>query len=165
MQALHIDGSTLTLDALREVVYERRAVLLSPDAREAVERARAVVEELLTGDKIAYAVNTGVGRLSDVRIAPEQIRELQENLMRSHCVGVGDPLTEPEVRALMLLRANSLAKGNSGVRPAVIDTFCEMLNRGVHPVVPSQGSVGASGDLAPLAHLGIVLMGEGEAVF
>src|SRR3954471_2225120 len=165
MQALHIDGSTLTLEALREVVYERRAVLLSPDAREAVERARSVVEELLTGDKVAYAVNTGVGRLSDVRIAPEQIRELQENLMRSHCVGVGDPLTEPEVRALMLLRANSLAKGNSGVRPAVIDTFCEMLNRGVHPVVPSQGSVGASGDLAPLAHLGIVLMGEGEAVF
>src|SRR5213075_2235402 len=85
--------------------------------------------------------------------------------MRSHCVGVGDPLTEPEVRALMLLRANSLAKGNSGVSPAIIDTFCEMLNRGVHPVVPSQGSVGASGDLAPLAHLGIVLTGEGEAVY
>jgi len=165
MQALHIDGSSLTFDALREVVYERRAVLLAPDAREAVERARSVVEELLAGDQVAYAVNTGVGKLSDVRIAPEQIRELQENLMRSHCVGVGEPLAEPEVRALMLLRANSLAKGHSGVRPAVIDTFCEMLNRGVHPVVPSQGSVGASGDLAPLAHLGIVLMGEGEAVF
>ena len=165
MQALHIDGSSLTFDAVREVVYERRAVLLAPDAREAVERARGVVEDLLAGDQVAYAVNTGVGKLSDVRIAPEQIRELQENLMRSHCVGVGEPLTEPEVRALMLLRANSLAKGHSGVRPAIIDTFCEMLNRGVHPVVPSQGSVGASGDLAPLAHLGIVLMGEGEAVF
>jgi histidine ammonia-lyase len=165
MQALHIDGNSLTFDALREVVYERRAVLLAPDAREAVERARSVVEELLAGDKVAYAVNTGVGKLSDVRIKPEQIRELQENLMRSHCVGVGAPLAEPEVRAMMLLRANSLAKGNSGVRPVVIDTFCEMLNRGVHPVVPSQGSVGASGDLAPLAHLGIVLMGEGEAVY
>ena len=165
MQALHIDGNSLTFAALREVVYEKRPVLLSPDARENVERARGVVEELLTGDKVAYAVNTGVGKLSDVRIPHEQIRDLQLNLMRSHCVGVGDPLNEPEVRAMMLLRANSLAKGCSGVRPAVIDTFCEMLNRGVHPVVPSQGSVGASGDLAPLAHLGIVLMGEGEAVF
>src|SRR3954467_11434655 len=165
MQALHIDGNTLTFDTLREVVHERRAVLLAPDARAAVERARTVVEELLTGDKVAYAVNTGVGKLSDVRIVSEQSRELQVTLMRSHCVGVGEPLGEAEVRALMLLRANSLAKGCSGVRPAVIDTFCEMLNRGVHPVVPSQGSVGASGDLAPLAHLGIVLMGEGEAVF
>lgn len=165
MQALHIDGNSLTFDALREVVFERRAVLLAPDAREAVERARSVVEELLAGDKVAYAVNTGVGKLSDVRIQPEQIRELQENLMRSHCVGVGAPLAEPEVRAMMLLRANSLSKGHSGVRAAVIDTFCEMLNRGVHPVVPSQGSVGASGDLAPLAHLGIVLMSEGEATF
>jgi histidine ammonia-lyase len=165
MKALHIDGASLTFDALREVVYERRAVLLAPDAREAVERARAVVEELLAGDQVAYAVNTGVGKLSDVRIPADQIRQLQVNLMRSHCVGVGDALSEPEVRAMMLLRANSLAKGCSGVRPVVIDTFCEMLNRGVHPVVPSQGSVGASGDLAPLAHLGIVLMGEGEAVF
>src|SRR3954469_19749199 len=165
MQALHIDGNTLTFDTLREVVHERRAVLLAPDARAAVERARTVVEELLAGDKVAYAVNTGVGKLSDVRIVSEQIRQLQLNLMRSHCVGLGEPLGEAEVRALMLLRANSLAKGYSGVRPAVIDTFCEMLNRGVHPVVPSQGSVGASGDLAPLAHLGIVLMGEGEALF
>jgi histidine ammonia-lyase len=165
MQALHIDGNSLTFAELREVVYEKRPVLLAPDAREGVERARGVVEDLLAGDKVAYAVNTGVGKLSDVRIQPEQIRDLQLNLMRSHCVGMGDPLAEPEVRAMMLLRANSLAKGYSGVRPVVIDTFCEMLNRGVHPVVPSQGSVGASGDLAPLAHLGIVLMGEGEAVF
>jgi len=165
MKALHIDGDSLTFDALREVVYERRAVLLAPDARAAVERARSVVEDLLAGDQVAYAVNTGVGKLSDVRIAADQLRQLQVNLMRSHCVGVGEPLAEPEVRAMMLLRANSLAKGCSGVRPIVIDTFCEMLNRGVHPVVPSQGSVGASGDLAPLAHLGIVLMGEAEAAF
>ena len=165
MKALHIDGNTLTFDALREVVFERRPVLLAPDAREAVEKARAVVEELVAAEHVAYAVNTGVGKLSDVRIPPEQIRELQVNLMRSHAAGVGEPLREAEVRAMMLLRANSLAKGFSGVRPIVIDTFCEMLNRGVHPVVPSQGSVGASGDLAPLAHLGIVLMGEGEAVF
>src|SRR5581483_1399271 len=106
---------------------------------------------------------TGVGKLSDVRIPPEQIRELQVNLLRSHAVGVGEPLSEAEVRAMMLLRANSLAKGHSGVRTQVIDLLCEMLNRGVHPVVPSQGSVGASGDLAPLAHLALVLIGEGEA--
>ena len=163
MKALHINGNDLTLDELRDVVRERRPVLLEPDARSRVERAREVVEDLVTGDRVAYAITTGVGKLSDVRIAPEQNRELQVNLLRSHSAGVGDPLSEPETRAMMLLRANSLAKGFSGVRPLVIDTLCEMLNRGVHPVVPSQGSVGASGDLAPLAHLSLVLIGEGEA--
>ncbi|MCI0356172.1 MAG: histidine ammonia-lyase [Acidobacteria bacterium] len=165
MKALHINGNDLSTDELREVVLERRAVLLDPDARERVERSRAVVEELLDGESVAYAINTGVGKLSDVRIAPEQIAALQVNLLRSHAAGVGEPLSEAETRAMMLLRANSLAKGFSGVRPAVIDTLCEMLNRGVHPVVPSRGSVGASGDLAPLAHLGLVLIGEGEAHF
>jgi histidine ammonia-lyase len=106
-----------------------------------------------------------VGKLSDTRIAPDQVRGLQMNLLRSHAVGVGPALSEPVVRAMILLRANSLAKGFSGVRPLVIDTLCEMLNRGVHPVIPSQGSVGASGDLAPLAHLALVLAGEGEAHF
>src|SRR5512143_147386 len=163
MKALHINGSDLTLEELREAVYERRPVLLDPDARERVRAAREVVEEVVESNKLAYAVTTGVGKLSDVRIAHDQIRELQVNLLRSHAVGVGEPLSETEVRAMMLLRANSLAKGNSGVRTDVIDTLCEMLNRGVHPVVPSQGSVGASGDLAPLAHLALVLIGEGEA--
>src|SRR5450631_1239183 len=111
---------------------------------------------------MSYAITTGVGKLSDVRIAGDQIRELQVNLVRSHAVGVGDPLPVAEARAMMLLRANSLSKGNSGVRAIVIDTLCEMLNRGVTPFVPSQGSVGASGDLAPLAHLALVLIGEGE---
>ncbi len=163
MRALHINGTDLTLEDLREVVYERRPVLLDPDARQRVEAARAVVQELVDSDQVAYAVTTGVGKLSDVRIGHDHIRELQVNLLRSHAVGVGEPLTEHEVRAMMLLRANSLAKGHSGVRPIVLDTLCEMLNRGVHPVVPSQGSVGASGDLAPLAHLALVLIGEGEA--
>jgi histidine ammonia-lyase len=117
---------------------------------------------LVAGDKPAYAITTGVGKLSDVRIAGEQIRELQVNLLRSHAVGVGEPLSSIDTRAMMVLRANSLSKGHSGVRPAVIDTLCEMLNRGVTPFVPSQGSVGASGDLAPLAHLALVLIGEGE---
>src|ERR1051325_5631687 len=165
MQALHINGNDLSLSDVREVVYDRRPVLLDPDARERVNAARAVVDELVENNQLAYAVTTGVGKLSDVRIEPAQIRELQVNLLRSHPVGVGEPLSEAEVRAMILLRANSLAKGHSGVRPLVIDTLCLMLNRGVHPVVPSQGSVGASGDLAPLAHLALVLIGEGEAFF
>jgi len=146
LRALHIDGNTLTFDDLREVVYDRRPVLLAPDARELVDRSRAVVDALVEENKLAYAITTGVGKLSDVRIAPEQNRELQLNLLRSHAVGVGQPLSEHVTRAMMLLRANSLAKGFSGVRGAVIDILCEMLNRAVHPVIPSQGSVGASGD-------------------
>src|SRR5438445_4673358 len=162
MKALHINGNDLTLEAAREVAVERRPVLLDPDAREAVGRARAVVDTLVANNKISYAITTGVGKLSDVRIAGDQIRELQVNLVRSHAVGVGEPLAISETRAMMLLRANSLAKGYSGVRAFVIDTICEMLNRGVTPFVPSQGSVGASGDLAPLAHLALALTGEGE---
>ena len=164
MNALHISGNDLSLEAVREVAAERRAVLLAADAREAVGRVRAVVDDLVANDQLAYAITTGVGKLSDVRIAGDQIRELQVNLVRSHAVGVGEPLAASEVRAMMLLRANSLAKGYSGVRAVVIDTICEMLNRGVAPFVPSQGSVGASGDLAPLAHLALALIGEGECL-
>jgi histidine ammonia-lyase len=166
LNALHINGNDLTLEAVREVADAngRRAVLLAPDARAAVDRARAVVDALVANNQLSYAITTGVGKLSDVRIAGDQIRELQTNLVRSHAVGVGEPLPIGETRAMMLLRANSLAKGHSGVRAAVIDTLCEMLNRGVTPFVPSQGSVGASGDLAPLAHLALALIGEGECV-
>jgi histidine ammonia-lyase len=164
LNALHISGNDLTLEAVREVAHQNRAVLLSAEARSAVNRARAVVDEIVAGDKLAYAVTTGVGKLSDVRIAGDQIRELQVNLVRSHAVGVGEPLLAAEVRAMMLLRANSLAKGYSGIRAVVIDTLCEMLNRGVTPFVPSQGSVGASGDLAPLAHLALALIAEGECI-
>jgi histidine ammonia-lyase len=162
LNALHINGNDLTLEAVRDVAVNRRAVLLLPEARQAVDNARAVVEEIVASNKLAYAITTGVGKLSDVRIVGDQILELQVNLVRSHAVGVGTPLSIPETRAMMLLRANSLAKGHSGVRAVVIDTLCEMLNRGVTPVVPSQGSVGASGDLAPLAHLALSLIGEGE---
>jgi histidine ammonia-lyase len=171
LNALYINGNDLTLEAVREVaqteireINENRPVLLSADAREAVNRARAAVDEIVASDKLAYAITTGVGKLSDVRIVGDQIRELQVNLVRSHAVGVGDPLSRAETRAMVLLRANSLAKGYSGVRAIVIDTLCEMLNRGVTPFVPSQGSVGASGDLAPLAHLALALIGEGECV-
>lgn len=164
MNALHINGNDLTLEAVREVAVEKRPVLLAPDAREAVNRARAVVDALVADNKISYAITTGVGKLSDVHIVGDQVLELQLNLVRSHAVGVGEPLAISDTRAMMLLRANSLAKGNSGVRAITIDTICEMLNRGVTPMVPSQGSVGASGDLAPLAHLALALIGEGECL-
>jgi len=164
MKALHINGNDLTLEDVREVAVERRPVLLDPDARGAVARARAVVDALVTGNKVSYAITTGVGKLSEVRIAGDQIREMQINLVRSHAVGVGNPLPAAEARAMILLRANSLSKGYSGVRTEIIDTLCEMLNRGVTPFVPSQGSVGASGDLAPLAHLALVMIGEGECL-
>ncbi|HEY8669960.1 MAG TPA: aromatic amino acid lyase, partial [Terriglobales bacterium] len=148
MQALHINGNDLTLEDVRDVAVDGRPVLLSPDAREGVDRARAVVDELVAGNKLSYAITTGVGKLSDVRIAGDQIRQLQVNLVRSHAVGVGDPLATAEVRAMILLRANSLSKGHSGIRGTVINALCEILNRRVTPFVPSQGSVGASGDLA-----------------
>ena len=164
MNALHINGNDLTLEAVREVAESRRPVLLAPDARETVQQARAVVDGIVARNAVAYAITTGVGKLSDVHIAPDQARELQVNLIRSHACGVGEPLSVRETRAMMLLRANSLAKGHSGVRPIVIDTLCEMLNRGVTAMVPSQGSVGASGDLAPLAHLALALIGEGECI-
>jgi histidine ammonia-lyase len=162
LNALHITGNDLSLEDVREVAISRQAVLLSADAREGVNLARAVVDDIVASNKVAYAITTGVGKLSEVRILGEQIRELQLNLVRSHAFGVGSPLSVPETRGMMLLRANSLAKGHSGVRAVVIDSLCEMLNRGVSPWIPSQGSVGASGDLAPLAHLALALIGEGE---
>ncbi|MCU1255989.1 MAG: histidine ammonia-lyase, partial [Candidatus Angelobacter sp.] len=162
MTALQINGNDLSLDDLHQVVYEQRPVKLAGGARKKVVAAREVVEKLLRENRVAYAINTGVGKLSDVHIEPAQNRQLQVNLIRSHSAGVGEPLSQAETRAMMLLRANSLAKGFSGVRPEVIDLICAMLNKAVHPVVPSQGSVGASGDLAPLAHLALAMIGEGH---
>src|SRR5260370_876791 len=164
MNPVQLNGNDLSLDDLRQVACVRRPVALAGAAREKVKAARAVVDAVVRENKVAYGINTGVGKLSDVRIEPAQIGQLQVNLIRSHSAGVGEPLSIEETRAMMLLRANSLAKGFSGVRAEVIDLLCEMLNRGVHPVVPSQGSVGASGDLAPLAHLALAMIGEGESV-
>ena len=164
MEPLALTGNDLTFKGLYEVVYAGREAALAASARGSVEASRAVVERLLASGATAYGINTGFGELSTVRIAADQVRQLQTNLVRSHACGVGAALTEAETRAMMLLRANALAKGLSGVRPVVIETLCAMLGRGVHPVIPSQGSVGASGDLAPLAHLALVAIGEGEAV-
>lgn len=160
-----LTGNDVTFEQLSAVVFQSVEVRLSENARAGMLASRAVIERLIASDTTVYGVNTGFGKLARERISPEQIRDLQVNLVRSHCVGVGDPLSEPEVRAMILLRANALAKGLSGVRPLVVETLCQMLNHRVHPVIPSQGSVGASGDLAPLAHLAAVAIGEGEAIF
>ncbi len=138
-------------------------VTITASAVAAMDRSRAVVEKLAAGDDPVYAVNTGVGLLADVRVSPDEMETLQRNVIRSHCVGVGDPLSREQVRAMMLIRANVLAKGFSGIRPVVAETLCALLNAGVTPVVPARGSVGASGDLAPLAHMALVLIGEGMA--
>ena len=163
-EPLLLDGQSLSLAGLEAVARERSAVGLAATAREVVARARRVVDAAVDAGRVVYGVTTGFGNFADVVIAPERLRELQLNLVRSHAAGVGDALGEAETRGLMLLRANVLAKGFSGVRPETLDLLVAMLNRGVHPVIPSQGSVGASGDLAPLAHLAVALVGEGECV-
>ena len=160
---IELTGNNLTTEQFRHVVFDKEPVTLADSARTGVERSRALVEQLVAENKVAYGITTGFGDLAQVHIPPDQLRALQLNLIRSHASGVGAPLSETESRATLLLRANVLAKGLSGVRPVLLETLLAMLNRGVHPVIPCRGSVGASGDLAPLAHLALVLVGEGEA--
>jgi histidine ammonia-lyase len=160
-----LDGESLTMAAVSRIAAHEEQVGLAPAAREKMQASRAVVERVAAGDEPVYGVNTGVGLLADVRIPASDLDQLQKNVVRSHAAGVGEPLDTSEVRAMMLIRANVLAKGLSGIRPNIADQLCEMLNRGVTPIVPSRGSVGASGDLAPLAHMALVLIGEGEADF
>ncbi len=139
-------------------------MVLADEALPRIEAARKVVDDAVAEGRVVYGLTTGFGALSDVVIPRERIRELQENLIRSHACGVGPPLPEAETRAVVLLRANVLARGHSGVRPVVVETLAALLNHGVHPVIPERGSVGASGDLAPLSHIALALMGEGEAM-
>ena len=160
-----LDGDGLAIEQVIAVAAHEDIAALSPASIEKMLRSRSVVERLAASDEPVYGVNTGVGLLADVRVLPADLEQLQRNVVRSHAAGTGDPLAREEVRAMMLIRANVLAKGFSGIRPAVAERLCQMLERGVTPVVPSQGSVGASGDLAPLAHMALVLMGEGEAEF
>ncbi len=163
---LSLDGASLTIAATCAVARaQTSSVSLASGAIAKMEASRSLVDRLAAGDDPIYAVNTGVGLLADVRIPREDLDQLQRNVIRSHSTGVGDPLAREVVRAMMLIRANVLAKGLSGIRPLVAQRLCDLLNRGVTPVVPSQGSVGASGDLAPLSHMALVLMGEGEAEF
>ncbi len=160
-----LDGSTLTPEQTAAVARLNEEAELDASAIRGMRKSRDVVDRLAAGEDAVYAVNTGVGYLSGQRVPPGDIEQLQINVVRSHACGVGEPLPRDVVRAMMLIRANVLAKGLSGIRPVVARRLCSLLNKGVTPVVPSRGSVGASGDLAPLAHMALVLIGEGEAEF
>src|SRR6266853_909145 len=162
---MELHGQKLTLAEIATVALGDAPVKVSSSARPGVTASRRVVEDIVARDDIVYGVSTGFGKLSDVRIPHDALAELQLNLVRSHSCGIGNPLSEPEVRAMMLLRANVLTLGFSGIRWDVIEMLCELLNHHVCPVIPEKGSVGASGDLAPLAHLALSLIGEGEAFF
>ena len=159
---LLLNGDPLTLAHLDAVAAATLDVALDPASQGRMLASRAVVDRAAAGNAAAYGINTGFGKLADVRVPPDQVATLQQNLVRSHCCGVGEPLSEAEVRGMLLLRANVLAKGCSGVRTEVAELLVAMLDHRIHPVVPSRGSVGASGDLAPLAHLALALIGEGE---
>jgi histidine ammonia-lyase len=162
-KTVHIDGHHLTIADVARVARREADVAWRPLSREAVERARELVDSFVRKDEAVYGVTTGFGKLSDVKISRTQLEQLQANLIRSHACGTGTPLTEAETRAALLIRANVLAKGFSGVRPVVVETLVAMINADVLPVIPAKGSVGASGDLAPSAHIALVLMGEGRA--
>ena len=162
---VEIDGESLTIDEINRVARQNEEVVLANSARGKITRSRNVVESAIHDGRTVYGVNTGFGSLSDVTISEEDLTRLQINLIRSHSAGVGPPFSIDIVRGIMLLRANALAKGYSGVRVELIETLIQMLNRGVIPVIPQQGSVGSSGDLAPLAHMALVMMGEGEAYY
>ncbi len=163
---MQLTGTDLTITGVCAVAHGLgTGVSIAPEAAERMRRSRAAIEQMAAGDAPIYAVNTGVGLLADVRIPRDELKQLQRNVIRSHAAGTGDPLAREVVRAMMLIRANVLAMGFSGIRPLVAERLCDLLNRGVTPLVPSQGSVGASGDLAPLAHIALVLIGEGEAEF
>jgi len=162
---VQIDGETLTIEDVIKVARFNAKVAISKKSAEKVKKTREVLEKMINENQTIYGVNTGFGALSNIRIAPQDIDQLQTNLIRSHSTGVGKPLSKEIVRALMFLRANTLAKGYSGIQLETLETLVEMLNKGVHPVIPAKGSVGASGDLTPLSHMILVLIGEGKAEY
>lgn len=162
---LELDNQKLSLEQVARVAQGAERVVLSAAARGRMEASRQTIERILGDGRIVYGVNTGFGKLSDVHIPPYELRTLQLNLVRSHACGVGPPLSTAETRAVMLLRAGVLAAGLSGARPVLAETLVAMIERDVCPVIPEKGSVGASGDLAPLAHLALVVIGEGEAFY
>jgi histidine ammonia-lyase len=165
MDSVILDGQPLTLAQIEAVSLAACPVTIAPAALTRIAQSRELIEQILAAGQTVYGVNTGFGKLSDVRVPPDKLAQLQTNLVRSHAGGVGQPLSEGESRAMLLLRANVLAKGFSGCRPALVELLVALLNAGVHPVIPEKGSVGASGDLAPLAHLALVAVGEGEAFY
>lgn len=165
MKCIYIDGNSMNLEDFVKVSRHSWKTELKPEAKERVNRSRELVDRFVDEGKVVYGITTGFGKFSDVVISAEELVELQRNLIVSHSCGVGEALPEEAVRGIMLLRANALAKGFSGIRLSVVETLIAMLNKGVHPVIPEKGSLGASGDLAPLAHMVLVMIGEGEAVY
>lgn len=165
MQEIIIDGNSLSLEAVQQVACLQVPIRLADSSREKVKKCRAYVDQVIANGDTVYGLTTGFGKFSTVTIAPEHIAELQVNLIRSHATSVGEPYTVAQTRAVMLLRIAVLAKGHSGIRLETLETLVQMLNAGVHPIIPKRGSVGASGDLSPLSHLALVLIGEGEALY
>lgn len=165
MRGVELTGQPLSLSEIARIAHGDEALQISASAHERIRASRQVIEEIVAKEGVVYGVSTGFGKLSDVHVPVGELRQLQLNLVRSHACGIGNPLSAPEVRAMILLRANVLALGLSGIRLEVIELLCELNNRGIVPVVPEKGSVGASGDLAPLAHLSLTLIGEGEAFY
>lgn len=163
MTQIEINGHNLTLDTIEEVLQENLFIKLSDASVNQINKSREIIEYIIQSGDIVYGVNTGFGKFSDVLISEDKIDLLQENLVKSHAAGVGNPFHEDIVKTMLLLKANGLAKGFSGVRLEVVHTLIQMFNQGVIPIVPEKGSVGSSGDLAPLAHLALVMIGQGEA--
>jgi len=156
---MQLTGRSLSLSEIAQVAHGNMSIEVATSARAGIQASRKVIETIVAQGGVVYGVSTGFGKLSEIHIPAGELRQLQLNLVRSHACGIGRALSIPEVRAMILLRANVLALGLSGIRLEVIELLCELLNRGVVPVIPEKGSVGASGDLAPLAHLSLTLIG------
>lgn len=165
LEKVIINGNDLSICDVVEVARDNKMVELSEEAIESIKKSRSIVEDFVSEEKIVYGITTGFGKFSDVFISTDKAKELQRNLIISHSCGVGSPLDEEIVRAIMVLRVNALAKGYSGIRYTTVNTLIEMLNKGVHPVIPEKGSLGASGDLAPLSHMVLPMLGEGEVFY
>ncbi|HQA47346.1 MAG TPA: aromatic amino acid lyase, partial [Bacillota bacterium] len=165
MSRIVVNGQNLTIDQVAMVARESWSVEIDSAAVERINRSREIVEEFVKREEVVYGVTTGFGRFSDVAISKDETEALQRNLIVSHACGVGESFAKDVVRAIMLLRINTLCRGYSGVRLKTLNLLVEMLNKGVHPVIPEKGSLGASGDLAPLAHMVLVMLGEGRAEY
>lgn len=164
-QAIQIDGDQLSIEQVVACARQHASITLTKGAWERVAASRLMVEKMLQEERVVYGITTGFGKFADVRISPDDVSHLQENLIMSHACGMGEPYPAEVVRAMMVLRINALAKGYSGIRRETLQLLIDMCNRGVHPVIPEQGSLGASGDLAPLAHMVLVMIGKGEAEY
>lgn len=160
-----LTGHTLTVEEMKRLLLEGEGVTACPNSMQKVAECREVVEKIVEDGKVVYGITTGFGKFSDVLIQKDDVKALQHNLIQSHACGIGDPFPEEVSRGMLILRANTMLKGVSGVRPLVVNMLLEFVNRKIHPVVPQQGSLGASGDLAPLSHLALVLLGEGEVFY